>query len=217
MPILYGVPPSPYVRKAMLAHAYKNIPYELKAIMPGSDDDEFRQASPRGKVPAYKTDDNFAFADSSVIIAYLEKTSKDKPLYPSNASDYAKSLWLEEWADSELIVATSALYYQKVIGPVFFNHTTDLQRVDEILTDLIPNAFDLLETRLTEQEWLVANEFSVADITVGTCLISLLHANYQIDQSRWPKLFSFNERFLALEIVQEQIVIEKSMINQSAS
>jgi len=69
MAIIYGVAPSPYVRKTMLAHAFKGIPYELKVTIPGSDDPEFREGNPLGKVPAYRTDDGFAFADSSVIIA----------------------------------------------------------------------------------------------------------------------------------------------------
>ena len=217
MSILYGVSPSPFVRKAMLAHAHKNIPFEMKVTFPSSDDEEFRQASPTGKVPGYKTDDGVAFADSSVIVAYLERISNNNALYPEKASDYAQALWFEEWGDSEMMSATGALYFQKVIGPTFFKHETDLKRVDEILTDLIPKTFDLLESRLTQQSWLIGDKLSIADITVGSSLISLLHANYQIEQSRWPKLYSYNERFLALPIVQDQISNERSVINHSAS
>jgi len=216
MSILYGVSPSPFVRKAMLAHAHKNIPYEIKITMPSSDDDEFRQASPLGKIPGYKTDDGVAFADSSVIVAYLERISSNNALYPENASDYAKALWLEEWGDSEFMSTTGALYYQRVIGPTFFQHETDLKRVDEILTELIPKAFNILESRLTPQSWIVGDKLSIADITVGSCLVSLLHAKYKIDQSHWPKLFSYNERFLALPIVQAQIDIEQGFFNHSA-
>lgn len=217
MSILYGVSPSPFVRKAMLVHAHKNIPFELKMTLPSSDDKEFRQASPTGKIPGYKTDDGAVFADSSVIAAYLERISNDNALYPEKASDYAQALWFEEWGDSELMSATGALYFQKVVGPAFFKHETDLKRVDEILTDLIPKVFDLLESRLTENNWIIGDQLSIADITVGSCLISLLHADYKIEQSRWPKLTSYNERFLALPIVQAQIANEQSVINHSVS
>ncbi len=216
MSILYGVSPSPFVRKAMLAHAHKNIPFEMKVTMPSSDDKEFRQASPTGKVPGYKTDDGVAFADSSVIVAYLEKTSNENALYPEKASDYAQALWLEEWGDTELMSATGALYFQRVIGPTFFKHETDLKRVDEILTELIPKVFNFLESRLSAQGWLVGDNLSIADITVGACLVNLLHAKYEIDQSRWPNLHGYNERFLALPIVQAQIENEQSVINHSA-
>lgn len=217
MSILYGVSPSPYVRKVMLAHAHKKMPYELKVTMPKSDDAEFRQASPTGKVPGYKTDDEVAFADSSVIIAYLERISSNNSLYPEKASDYAQALWFEEWVDSEMVAATGALYFQRVIGPNFFGQTTDLARVDEILTDIIPAVLNFIEEKLTEQNWLVANQFSVADISVGACLISLFHADYHIEQSRWPKLYQYNARVLALPIVQDQIKNEQTVINSAGA
>ncbi len=217
MSILYGVSPSPFVRKAMLAHAHKNIPFDLKMTLPSSDDEEFRQASPTGKIPGYKADDGAAFADSSVIVAYLERISNDNALYPEKASDYAEALWLEEWSDSELMPTTNALYFQKVLGPVFFKHETDQKRVDEILTDLIPKVFDLLESRLTEKSWLVGDDFSIADLAIGSCLISLLHADYKIEQSHWPKIYNYNEQFLALPIVQEQIANEKNVIAHSVA
>ena len=214
---LYGVPVSPYVRKAMLAHAHKNIPYEMVITMPNSDDEEFRQASPTGKIPGYKTDDGGAFADSSVIVAYLERINATNSLYPEKASDYAQALWLEEWGDTELMSATAALYFQRIIGPKFFKQETDLKRVDEILTELIPKALNLLESRLPDQNWLVGDSLSIADITIGSCLINLLHTDYQIEQSRWPKLYSYNDRFLALPIVQEQVANEQTMINQATA
>jgi glutathione S-transferase len=216
MPILYGVSPSPFVRKAMLAHAHKNIPYDLKITLPSSDDEDFRQASPIGKIPAYRADDGVGFADSSVIVAYLERTSSNNALYPKNDSEYAVALWFEEWGDSALSSAINALYFQRVVGPAFFNHVTDSVRVEEILTDLIPQVLDILESRLTENSWLVGEQLSIADITVGSCLVSLLHANYQIEQSRWPKLANYNERFLALPIVQAQIEAEKAVMNRAA-
>ncbi|OUR62166.1 hypothetical protein A9Q74_06895 [Colwellia sp. 39_35_sub15_T18] len=214
MSILYGVSASPFVRKAMLAHAYKNIPYELKLTPPGNNDAEFRQASPSGKIPAYKTDDGAAFADSSVIIAYLERISSKHSLYPENAANYAQALWFEEWSDSELMPATGALYFQRVLGPIFFQKATDPERVEEILTELIPKVLDILESRLTDKNWLIGEDFSVADIAVGSCLISLQHADYQIEQSRWPKLYSYNERFLALPIAQEQMANEQAVIDK---
>lgn len=217
MSILYGVPPSPFVRKAMLAHAYKNIPYEMKITLPSSDDEEFRQASPAGKIPGYKTDDGVAFADSSVIVAYLERINRDNALYPEKSSDYAQALWLEEWVDSALMSAVNALYYQRVIGPLFFKHVTVPERVNEILTQLIPDTFNLLESRLTDQQWLVSDSFSIADLTVAACLISLLHADYQIDSARWPKLYHYNERLLALPIVQAQIAIEQDVFEKADS
>ncbi len=81
----------------MLAHAYKNLPYELKVVTHGSNDSEFKAASHLGKIPGYCADDGIAFPDSSVIVAYLERTSTDIKLYPESASAFAMAICYEEY------------------------------------------------------------------------------------------------------------------------
>jgi glutathione S-transferase len=197
----------------MLAHVFKNVEFELKTAFPGSEDTEFRAASPLGKIPGYKTDSGVTFPDSSVIIAYLERTSTSIRLYPENAEQYAQALWIEEYADTKMIEATAALYYQRIIGPKFFQHVTDEARVNEILDTLIPPVLDYIESLLTEKQWLIADSFSVADLAVGTNLVSLMHAGYVIDEKKWPKVSEFNTRFLALDAVKEQIALESTLLN----
>ena len=213
MSIIYGVAPSPFVRKVMLAHAFKNVPYEFKTAFPGSDDAEFRAASPLGKVPGYKTDSGATFPDSSVIIAYLERTAPEVKLYPVNADDFGFALWLEEYADTKMTEATTALYYQRVIGPKFFSHITDEERVTEVIESLIPPVLDYVESLLNTEQWLIADTFSVADISVGVNLMNLLHADYEIDAVKWPKISAYNSRFLGLELVKAQIEVENQVLN----
>ncbi|MBO9492470.1 glutathione S-transferase family protein [Endozoicomonas sp. G2_1] len=215
MSILYGAPPSPFVRKVMLAHAFKSLPYQLKIVPPGSDDEGFKAASPLGKIPAYQTDKGTGFADSSVIIAYIEKTSTDVALYPSDAEDYAMALWYEEYSDTKMMEAFGALYFERVVGPKFFNHTTDDERVELAISKLIPTVLDYLESQITADEWLVADQFSSADVAVGAQLVGLIHADYQIDAQKWPKLSAYNERFISHELVQAQVQTELGMLNHS--
>ncbi len=211
MAIIYGVPVSAYVRKAMLAHAYKGVNYELKLTSPGSDEPEFAKISPMKKIPAYQTDDGFGFSDSSIIIAYLEKTSPNNKLYPDTPNAYAKALWFEEYCDTKLSEILSALYYQRVIGPAFFNHETDNNRVDELINNLIPEKLTYLESQLNENEWLIENTFSVADLSLGIHFMSLAHANYSVDANSWPKLANYVERFMDLDIVKQQMETEKAV------
>ena len=212
MAILYGVPVSPYVRKVMLAHDYKKVSYELKLTPPGSDEPEFVAVSPLKKIPAYKTDNGFGFADSTIIIAYLEKTVKQNRLYPDNADLYAKALWLEEYSDTKMSEAISALYFQRFVGPKFFNHTTDEKRVTELLTELIPQVLNYIESQLILDEWAIGNEFSIADIAIGMNLISLFLVDYEIDKEQYPKLSTFNKRFMALDLVVDQLAKEATAL-----
>ncbi|QOL25846.1 glutathione S-transferase family protein [Thalassotalea sp. LPB0316] len=213
MATILGVPASPFVRKAMLAHLIKGIPFEIKMVPPGSDDETFRQASPLGKIPAYQSDQGTLFSDSSVIIAYLEKSQPSTPLYPNDAENFAKALWLEEYADTKMAEATNALYFQRVVGPAFFEHTTDEARVTEILNQLIPPVLNFLEDKLSAQ-YFVGDELSVADIAVGSNLMSLTRANYEIDQTQWPKLAEFYRQFLALDAVKQQLATEDKIFNR---
>lgn len=215
MAILYGVPPSPFVRKAMLVMAYKDVPFEFKVTFPGSDDPEFREASPLGKVPAFRTDDGFGFSDSSVITAYLERAYSQNPVYPADNNDFAKALWLEEFADTKMMDATAALYFQRVLGPKFFNHETDEARVKELEETLIPKQLDYVESQLQEG-WLVNDSFSIADISVGVNLMNLFHADFAIDPERWPKLASYNNRFMSEQQVKGQLAVEQQAINKNS-
>lgn len=207
MAILYGAPPSPYVRKAMLVLAYKDVPFEFKVALPGSDDEEFRDASPLGKVPAFRTDDGFGFADSSVITAYLEKVHTDKPLYPQAPNDFARALWFEEYGDTKLMEVTAALYFQRIVGPAFFNHTTDEERVKQLIDELIPPALDYVESQMSDG-WLVNDSFSIADISVMSNLLNLHRADFMIDETRWPKIAAYNSRMMKEPQVQRQLAAE---------
>ena len=214
MAILYGVAASPYVRKVMLAHAHKNIDYSLEISFPGSDDIEFRKASPLGKIPAYKTENGVTFCDSSVIIAYLERINKENSLYPQNDEQYAKSLYLEELSDTTLAKAVSALYYQKVIGPKFFGKASDKEIIKDARENTIPLAFSLIEDSLTKENWLVNSYFSVADIALGSHLISLFHADFKFEQTKFTKLNRYISKFMNLDIVKKQIQNEQKIFNQ---
>lgn len=146
MTIVYGVPLSPYCRKLQLAFAYRGIDYDLVLTPPGSDDPEFAEASPFGKVPAVCTNLGHVFADSSVIVAYYEKIQPGRPLYPEDPGDFANALFLEEFADTRLSEATSALYFQKVLSPVIYGKAPDAGRVAELQTEAVPRQLSALET-----------------------------------------------------------------------
>jgi glutathione S-transferase len=212
MDILFGVPVSPYVRKAMLAHAYKGISYELKLTLPKSKDPQFRLTSPLGKVPSYQTHNGSGFADSSVIVAYLEKTSDQNKLYPDNHSDFAKALWFEEYADTQLTDVAGGLFYHLMIGPKFYLHEMDLDRVEQLKQNLIPKALTLLENLLGSNKYFVGNKFSIADLAVGGCLMNLYHVDFYVDKDIWPSLANFYQDFMARDIVQHQLKQEQRIL-----
>ena len=54
MPIVYGTPLSPFVRKVMVALAEKAMPYDFELVVAINPTPEYKKISPLGKVPAFR-------------------------------------------------------------------------------------------------------------------------------------------------------------------
>lgn len=194
MPTVYGVNASPFVRKVRIFLAEKGIPYELDPVIPFGVSAEFKKMSPLGKVPAFRDGDR-TLCDSSVICAYLERTHPTPPLYPSDAYDYARALWFEEYGDGGLVSVIGAkIFFQKVVGPRFFNRPTDEAMVQKAIDEELPPMFDYLEGEIGNNDFLVGRTLSIADIGVGTHFVNLRHVGMTPDAARWPKLAGYVQR-----------------------
>lgn len=191
MPKLLGAFGSPFVRKAFVALTEKGIPFEHEQVIPLGVSPEYRKISPLGKIPAFQDGDR-TLADSSVIIAYLEKTKPEPPLYPSDAYDYARSLWFEEYGDGGLApIIGPKIFFAKIVGPRFFNREPNLAEIQKVVDEELPPMFDYLEGEIGNKEYLVGNKFSIADIGIATQFVNLMLAGYSVDAKRWPNLVAY--------------------------
>ncbi len=191
MPTVYGINLSPFVRKVRVALAEKGVPYELDPVIPVNVSAEFRQLSPLGKVPAYRDGDR-TLADSSVICAYLERIHTNPPLYPADPYDYARALWFEEYGDGGLTpIVGPKIFFQKIVGPLFFKQATDAAMVKKAVEEELPPMFDYLETQLGDSGFIVGKQLSIGDIGLGSPFVNLRHAGFGVDAARWPKLAKY--------------------------
>jgi len=192
MPTVYGVPVSPFVRKVRVALAEKGIAYDLDPVIPVNVSADYRKISPLGKVPAFR-DGDCTLADSSVIIAYLDRTHPNPSLYPSDPYDFARALWFEEYADGGLVtIIGPKIFFQKVVGPRFFNQKTDEAVVKKAFEEELPPMLDYLEAQLAPgATTLVGKQFTIGDVGVGSQFVNLFHCGFGIDTKRWPKLAAY--------------------------
>ena len=195
MPKLLGAFGSPFVRKAYVALTEKGIPFEHEQVIPFGVSAEYRKISPLGKIPAYQDGDK-TLADSSVIIAYLERTHPQPALYPSDAYDYARALWFEEYGDGGLapVHGRQSFFSQGDRARASSTQEPNLAEIQKVVDTEIPPMFDYLEGELGNNEYLVGNKFSVADIGVATIFVNYAFAGYGVDAKRWPKLAAYIER-----------------------
>ena len=217
MPTLYGVSPSPFVRKVRYLLAEKKIDYDHKPILPFNVDDTYKKISPLGKIPAYQ-DDDVILADSSVICAYLEKKYPNPSLYPSNTASYAQALWFEEYGDTVLSQAILPnIFFQKLVGPALFNQPTNEALVTTALNETLPPLYDYLENIIGEKIYLVGDQLSIADIGVGSPFINLYLSGFEVDAAKWPKLASYLEHLMTETRFAELIKEDKLALAKLSS
>ena len=190
---LYGVPQSPFVRKARIALEEKGLPYALEAPIPGQH--------PMGKMPVLRDGERLV-PDSSVICAYLEKVHPAPRLYPEDAADYARALFLEEYADTAMTDGMGLIVFERIVKPNFLGQPTDTAKLEELLGtaserwfgkpttvtgQAIPAVLDFVESQLSADRDTVLPRFSIADVAFGAHLAWLTLAGFEIDEQRWPR------------------------------
>jgi glutathione S-transferase len=89
---------SPFCVKVNWALRYKRLKYEVKNFTNPMD---VRKENPRTKVPVLAYDGK-NIADSTDIIAFLEKNHPEPRLYPADEATRSRALLMEDWADESL-------------------------------------------------------------------------------------------------------------------
>lgn len=211
MTVVFGAPISPFVRKVRVALAEKNVPYELKPVMPGSDDPEFAALSPFGKVPAFR-DEHIGLADSSVICAYIEKRHPTPALLPADPAAYATALWLEEYADSKLFeVLTGGVFFERIVKGKIRGLPVDEAKVAAALAQL-PSVCGYLEQQINAGA-LGGSTLTLGDIAVATQFVNLQYAGEQLDVAAFPKLAQFLARTLARPSFADCLADERQIMH----
>ena len=190
---LYGTSLSPFSRKARVVLAEKGLDFEDDPMVPFGVSDEYKAMHPQGKIPTL-TDGDRVIPDSSAICAYLERVEPNPPLYPSDAYEYARAIWYEEFADSGVINGTIVYFQERVLAPVFFKREGDEAKIEEAASNVLPPFFDYLEGNLGDDDYFVGNRFTIADIALGTQFAAYKYGGGAVDASRWPNLAAWVER-----------------------
>ncbi|WP_298773896.1 glutathione S-transferase family protein [uncultured Shewanella sp.] len=209
---LYGIPMSPFVRKARVVLELKGLDYDIVDIYPGTKTAEYLAISPLGKIPALH-DGDVVICDSSVIIEYLEEQYPDTTVRPKSIEDRAKSRWLEEYGGSMLFKpCADHIFMERLTKPVMTNNPTDERIVENSITNLVPPVFDYVESQLPATGFFFG-ELGVADIAVATAIINATYADFDVDALRWPKLSAHLAQIMAHPVLMKCMQTEKPMID----
>jgi glutathione S-transferase len=193
MPVLHGVNLSPFVRKVRFALAEKGRSVEQEQVVPFGVSEEFKQLSPLGKIPVYQ-DGELVLPDSSVIIDYLEHVQPEPALYPADPGQRGRALFYEEYGDTKVTSALSTIFFQRFVRKTFFQQEADEALIAATLENEVPPILDYLAAELGENDYLVDNRFSIADIAITTAFVNFRIGGESIDAGRWPTISAYVER-----------------------
>ncbi len=204
-PILWHIAVSHFSEKARWALEYKSVAHVRRTPPPGLHI-PIAYVLSRGSaytLPILELDGR-RHADSTAIIAALERRFPEPALYPEDPDERHRALELEDWFDEELapyarrlafyelrrepelladIAARAAPELAAKFGPTLVPYTRMFvgrrYRAGDVLgaehaREKILAALDRLEVELDGSEYLVGERFTVADLTAAALLYPLV-------------------------------------------
>jgi glutathione S-transferase len=159
------------------------------------DGSDYRAVNPKGYVPLLELDDGTRLTEVSVLLQYIADQAPGK-LAPAFGTPQR---WrLMEWLS---FIATEV---HKGFGPLWSPQTPPEMR--ERTIQALGNRFNHLAQALSQQPYLMGNDFTIADAYLFVILNwSKLH---KIDLTPWPALTGFQARVAARPAVQATLRAE---------
>lgn len=200
--VLYGNPMSPFVRKVEVALREKGLDHQFEDANPFTPTpaDWFLEISPLKRIPVLR-DTTIGekgvpgtIPDSSACCLYLERRAPSPAIYPEDDYEFARALWYEEYADTELAGCVGLFLFRPILFPIAQGEKSDIEAAKKGWNEKLPPLFDYLEGELTGKEYLSGGAFSIADLSVTTQLINAGLVAGPPDKSRWPNLVAHTER-----------------------
>jgi glutathione S-transferase len=144
---LVSIPLCPYVQRAAISLAEKDVPFTRKNVDLSDKPDWFKKISPLGKVPVLIDGEQPIF-ESAAILEYLEETQPN-PLHPADPLTRAQHrAWIE--------------FGSSVLADLWVVETSPGRETVEKKLQLLREKFERIEGEL-KGPWFSGEKFSLVD------------------------------------------------------
>jgi len=194
--------PTPNGVKVSIALEEAGLPYEAHAINIGQNEtwtDEFLSLNPNGKIPAIIDPDGpggkpLALFESGAILVYLaEKTGKLLP------ADPARRIEAMQWVFFQM-AAIGPMFGQLGFFHRFAGKAIEDKRPLERYVGETKRLMGVLEARLKDREWIMGDEYTIADIAIFPWVRTLrvfYEADEMIGLTDFPATMAWMDKCLA--------------------
>ena len=156
--------PSPFARKIRVIMREKKIKFEEIIDVPWNTNTLTRGLNPLGKIPILVREEHGPLFDSKVIAQYLDNFKPNPLFYPTNLEENTYAKLLETVADG--ICDSIVLIFLENSRKEALRSKTWVKRQEKKICEGIK----FLANNLKEKKYFVGNFFSIADISVFTCM-----------------------------------------------
>ena len=173
---IYGIPGS-RADRSLWAIEETGIEYEHIKTNFGEESkaNEYLEINPNGRIPAL-VDGDLKLFESMAINLYLAKHYASD-LYPTDPGDEAKANQWSVWAISEIEPLQMQIVIQKFFVP---KDKQDQGTIDQAIKNLV-RPLKVLDEALRENDYLLGQSFSVADLNVAGVLLLLKAVKFDFD------------------------------------
>lgn len=206
---VYGFPLSPFVRKVVVALKEKGLDAEVVPSNPSHPDEEFAAVSPFHKIPAFR-DGDFAIADSTAIVTYLDAKYPQPALLPAEPEARARAVWFEEVSDTVFTPAGAPIVLNRFLRPNVFGVEGD-EAAAVAAEDALKRPLGYLEGAVSDR-WLDGGAFTVGDISVASTIRTLGYAGWEIDAGAYPRVAAWYGRVAEREGWKAAAEVEQAVL-----
>ena len=212
---------SPYNEKVRRMLNFKGIPYQEKYWLL-ADRNKVKAFNPTGKLPALEHGDHMIY-DSTDVAYYIEEQFPEKPLIPADPAQRAMIHVLEDWADESLyfyemhlrfttpgnrernmprMVENESRFLRWLlprvvpggIAKITASQGIGRKSIEQLMID-VGRHISAIDGLLGEQDWLVGDQLSLADLAVYAMFQALCDADMaMVVLQRFPVVMSWMAR-----------------------
>jgi glutathione S-transferase len=184
---LYYHPASTFARRVRMQLLEKDLPHELVALDMAAGahrQPEYRALNPYGRVPTL-VDGELVLYESNAILCYLEAAHPQPPLLPRGLQDRARVDMHMRLCDVQMGRHAGAILFPKRFLP---RERWNLEAIAAAKVEVEKHC-DILERELSGREYLVAGQFTLAEIAYAPFLqfLALMEITPQPAVAAWAQ------------------------------
>jgi glutathione S-transferase len=168
---LFGLPPSTYVRTAMMTFEAKGVPYDLE--FPDFRSGAYRDIHPFGRIPALRHG-NVTLYETLAITTYIDEAFDGPALQPVDPLERARML---QWI-SAIIDYMYSSFVRGCVAERFVKPMRGMAPDEAVIAKAKPeisNHLEIVDATLSKTPFLAGNSLSLADFFLAPILRYLAH------------------------------------------